>query len=80
MAARAPEVPAVSSGWQNLRAWVLGCALVYLALFATGKLLLGFWTSGVLLAAAAAAAGVLLYLHFARRARLPDGQGWESFG
>ena len=73
IAALAPDVPAVSSGWYNLRAWVLGCALVYLALFATGKFLLGFWTSGLLLAGGAVAAGCLLYLQFARR-------GWESFG
>lgn len=73
IAARAPDLPAVSSGWYNFRAWVLGCALVYLALFSTGKLLLGYWTSGLLLGAGAVAAGSLLYLQFARR-------GWESFG
>ncbi|MBI4467591.1 MAG: Na+:solute symporter [Acidobacteria bacterium] len=73
VAATAPDVPAVSSGWYNLRAWALGCALVYLVLFSTGKLLLGFWSSGLLLAAGAVAAAVLLYLDFARR-------GWESFG
>ena len=73
IAARAPDVPAVSSGWYNLRAWVLGCALVYLALFSVGTFLLGSWTSGSLLAAGAATAGLLLYWHFTRR-------GWESFG
>ena len=73
IAAQAPDVPVVASGWYNLRAWILGCALVYLALFSTGKLLLGFWTSGLLLAAGSAAAGGLLYLQFARR-------GWQSFG
>jgi Na+/proline symporter len=73
VAAQAPDVPAVSSGWGNVRAWALGCALVYFTLFATGKLLLGFWSDGLLLALGAAAAGVLLYLDFSRR-------GWESFG
>ncbi len=73
VAAQAQEVPTVSSGWGNLRAYALGCALVYFALFATGKLLLGFWTDGLLLALGAAAAGALLYLDFNRR-------GWESFG
>ena len=73
VAAQAPDVPAVSSGWGNLRAWALACALVYFTLFATGKLLLGFWTDGLLLALGAVASGVLLYLDFNRR-------GWESFG
>jgi hypothetical protein len=52
---------------------VLGCALVYLSLFGTGKLLLGSWMSGLALLVGAVAAGALLYLQFARR-------GWESFG
>ncbi len=71
--AQAPDVPTVSSGWANLRAWALGCALVYMSLFATGKLLLGFWSDGLLLALGAVASGTLLYLDFTRR-------GWESFG
>ena len=73
MAAQAPDVPAVSSGWANLRAYALGCALVYCTMFATGKLLLGFRTEGVLLALGAVAAAALLYFDFNRR-------GWESFG
>lgn len=73
IAAQAPEASGVSSRWYNLRAWMLGCALVYLTLFATGKLLLGWWASGLWLLAAAAVSGCLLYLHFVRR-------GWESFG
>ncbi len=73
IAQQAADVPAVSSGWANLRAWALGCALVYFSLFATGKLLLGFWTEGWLLLAGAVAAGTGLYLDFSRR-------GWESFG
>ena len=73
IAAQAPDVSVVSAGWANLRAWVLGCALVYCALFATGKLLFGFWLEGWLLLAGAVAAGSLLYLDFSRR-------GWETFG
>ena len=73
IAAQAPEVRSGSSGWHNLLSWVLGCALVYLALFGTGKLLFGFWASGLLLLGGALAAAGLLYLQFTRR-------GWESFG
>jgi Na+/proline symporter len=73
IARQVSDVRAVSSGWYNLRAWVLGCALVYLSLFGTGKLLLGSWMSGLALLVGAVAAGALLYLQFARR-------GWESFG
>ena len=73
VAAQAADVPAVSSGWGNVRAWALGCALVYLALFSTGKLLLGDWTTGLLLGGGGAAAALLLYWDFSRR-------GWESFG
>ncbi len=73
IAVQASDVPATASGWANLRAWVLGCALVYMSLFATGKLLLGFWSDGLLLALGAVASGTLLYLDFTRR-------GWESFG
>ncbi len=73
IAAQAADVPAVASGWANLRAWALACAMVYMTLFATGKLLLGFWTDGALLALGAVAAGALLYFDFARR-------GWENFG
>ena len=73
IAQQAPDMPAVSSSWYNLRAWVLGCALVYFSLFATGKLLLGFWMSGLGLLAGAVVSAALLYFHFTRR-------GWESFG
>ncbi len=73
IAAQAGANPSTSSLAANLQAWVLGCALVYCSLFATGKLLLGFWTGGIVLLLGAIAAGALLYLHFVRR-------GWESFG
>jgi SSS family solute:Na+ symporter len=71
--AQTGDVQPAGSAGHNLVAWALGCALVYCSLFATGKLLFGYWTSGLTLLAAAVASAVLLYLHFARR-------GWESFG
>jgi Na+/proline symporter len=73
IATQATDVQPGSSARHNALAWILGCALVYCSLFATGKLLLGYWTSGLALLIVAVASGVLLYLHFARR-------GWESFG
>jgi len=73
VAARATDVQPGTSAGHNALAWILGCALVYCSLFATGKLLLGYWTSGAALLIGAVASGVLLYRHFARR-------GWESFG
>ncbi|MGH9863606.1 MAG: sodium:solute symporter family protein, partial [Candidatus Acidiferrales bacterium] len=69
--AQIPSAPSALSS--NFRAWALACAVVYFSLFATGKLLLGFWTEGWLLLAGAVAAGAGLYLDFRRR-------GWESFG
>ena len=73
IAALAPDVSPARPGWYNLRAWVLGCALVYCALFGTGKLLLGAWAAGIALVGGAGLAGWLLYADFRRR-------GWESFG
>jgi Na+/proline symporter len=73
VAAQAPDVPATSAGGYNLRAWVLGCALVYSLLFATGEFLLGSLANGFLLLVVTAASGSLLYAQLARR-------GWESFG
>jgi solute:Na+ symporter, SSS family len=55
----------------NLVSWVLGCAMVYLALFGTGRLLLGPLWEGFLLLAGAAACAVALYANLAR-------QGWRT--
>ncbi len=41
IAALAPEVPPTKDGWYNLMDWVMGCLMVYMVLFAIGKLLLG---------------------------------------
>lgn len=73
VAAHAPEISAARSGWYNFRAWVLGCALVYCALFGTGKLLLGSLAAGSTLLVGAGLAAWLLHADFRRR-------GWESFG
>jgi len=56
----APEIPPTRDLSRNLLCWVLGCAMVYLALFGLGRVLLGpFWEGLVLLLISAICAGVL---------------------
>jgi Na+/proline symporter len=60
MARLAPEVPPTRDLGRNLASWVLGCAMVYLALFGMGRVLLGpFWEGAVLLTVSAVCAGAL---------------------
>ena len=49
IAALAPEVPETHDLGQNLLAWVLGCAMVYAALFGIGEICLGHVPAGVML-------------------------------
>lgn len=67
----APAVTARRDIGPNLVAWVLGCAMVYLALFGTGKLLLGEPGLGAALLALAGLAAALLYQRLAR-------MGWHE--
>jgi SSS family solute:Na+ symporter len=46
VAARVAEVEPVKDLRRNLRHWLLGCALIYMALFGVGKVCLGAWTWG----------------------------------
>jgi Na+/proline symporter len=71
IAALAPDVPAVQENWYNLLDWLLGCTMVYMALFGVGNLLLGsrFW--GVILLVGSVVAGYAIYWDFSRR-------GWET--
>jgi hypothetical protein len=66
IAAQTPEIPATRDIGRNLRAWVLGCAMVYLALFGAGKALLHQVTLGLLLLAGSVVAGWLLYVDQSR--------------
>jgi hypothetical protein len=59
----APEVPPTRDLGRNLLSWVLGCAMVYLALFGSGKVLLGGFGTGSLLLALAALSAVALYFN-----------------
>ena len=49
IAALAPEIARTNDLGRNLWCWVLGCIMVYSALFGFGKLLLYHWTSGTVL-------------------------------
>jgi len=71
IAALAPEIPATHDGWYNFMDWLLGCLMVYMALFGIGKLLLGSVGLGLSFLAISAASGYLIYRNFSRR-------GWET--
>ena len=73
IAAMAPEIPPDREGWYNLKYWLLGCAMVYLSMFAIGKFLLGDPRVAGLLALGAFVAGYWIYRDFSRR-------GWARFG
>ena len=62
----APEVPPTRDLGRNLLSWILGCFMVYMALFGLGHVLLGpFWEGIGLLTASAICAGAL-YSNIAR--------------
>ena len=67
IAALAPELPETRDLGQNLRAWVLGCAMVYSALFGIGKLCFGQVDSGTALLGLAGICAALLYRNISRR-------------
>jgi hypothetical protein len=71
IAALAPEVPASQDGWYNLLDWLLGCLMVYMALFGIGKLLLGSTGMGLLFLAISGLSAYVIYWDFSRR-------GWET--
>ncbi len=71
IAALAPEVPPSRDGWYNLIDWLLGCVMVYMALFGIGKLLLGAPGLGLIFLAISAGCGYAIYWDFSRR-------GWET--
>jgi solute:Na+ symporter, SSS family len=49
----------------------MGCVMVYGTLFGIGKLIFGSWFSGLLLLAAAAISGYLIFWDLSRR-------GWQT--
>ncbi len=71
IARMAPEVVVTQTGLYDLLDWISGCVLIYGVLFGIGKLLLGSPTTGMLLLAAGAAGGAVIYWDLSRR-------GWSS--
>ncbi|HTA87627.1 MAG TPA: sodium:solute symporter family protein [Silvibacterium sp.] len=71
IASHAPEMPPVRDMSANAFDTILGCILVYGALFGIGKLIFGDWLVGALLLIAAAIAGGLIWWHLEKR-------GWET--
>ncbi len=71
VAVLAPEIPPTQDGWYNFMDWILGCLMVYMTLFAIGKLLLGSTGTGLLFLAIAAVSGYIIYWDLSRR-------GWET--
>jgi SSS family solute:Na+ symporter len=53
IATLAPEIPRTHDIGRNLWCWILGCAMVYSALFGVGKLLMHHWSLGIFLVLAA---------------------------
>jgi SSS family solute:Na+ symporter len=70
----APEVPPTRDLARNLLSWVLGCAMVYLALFGLGHVLLGPMWQGLLLLILAAACAFALYTNIIRSGWGGDGE------
>ncbi len=62
----APEVPPTRDLGRNLLSWILGCAMVYLALFGSGYILLGAYGKGIVLLIIAAVCVWLLYANLSR--------------
>jgi hypothetical protein len=77
IAALAPEIPETHDLGKNLLAWVLGCAMVYAALFGIGQLCFGRTGAGLSLLGLAAVCATLLYRDIADRvaAEPPGGVG-----
>ena len=61
VALRTPEVPATRDLGRNLGSWILGCVMVYGALFGIGWLTLGPRWLGAVMVVIAAVAATLLY-------------------
>lgn len=73
IARKATDVKQRTDGLHNLLDWVLGCTMVYAALFGMGKVLFGETGIGIGLLVLAIVSGVSLYAHLQAR-------GWSVIG
>src|SRR5882672_3883406 len=71
IATLAPEIAPVRDFAANTFDWVMGCTLVYCAMFGIGEFVLQAWLSGFILFTCAAIAGYLIYWSLSRR-------GWQT--
>jgi Na+/proline symporter len=71
----AADVPETRDLGANLVSWLLGCVMVYAALFGIGELCFGRYLSGVILCAVAIISAALLYGRIAKMAPDPDVSG-----
>ncbi|HKD91328.1 MAG TPA: sodium:solute symporter family protein [Terriglobales bacterium] len=67
VAALTPEVPPTRDLGRNLLAWLLGCGMVYAALFGVGKLILLQPGEGIVLLVVSGLCALLLYRDISRR-------------
>jgi Na+/proline symporter len=72
IATLAPEITPVRDLGTNTFDWLMGCMLVYCAMFAIGSLVLQEWLQGIVLLVGASASGYFIYWSLSRR-------GWKSF-
>ncbi len=71
IAALSPDIAPVRDLTANAFDWVMGCTLVYCAMFGIGELVLQAWLAGLVLFTCAAIAGYLIYWSLSRR-------GWKT--
>ncbi len=69
--AKASDVQPARDGLENLIDWLVGCTMIYCALFGIGKLLLLDVASGSLFMLGAVLSGAFIYWHLSRR-------GWST--
>jgi len=67
----APEITPVRDFAANTFDWVMGCTLVYCAMFGIGEIVLQAWLTGLILLVCAAIAGWLIYWSLSKR-------GWQT--